>query len=223
MEFVTGDYSEYLSKTEQEIEVLAEDPGNNDAKFYIGMLEFEGLEPERIKPNEAKGFNWLKEAANNGQYDAQEYLAYHEIKFSKVPNIKKIMGYLENVTEHTDSIRACASLAEFHLSQENAKGATKAFKLYEKCAQQNDHIGLYWVGCLYYEGRGVEKDVEMAVLSLEKASELGNCQADHQLFIIFSENPETKDLPRAYNHLLDAMENGVTAFTDIKKFFKENI
>lgn len=40
---------------------------------------------------------------------------------------------------------------------------------------------------------------------------------------MYSTEPEFKDIPRAYLHLLDAMENGVTAFTDIQAFFKTNI
>jgi len=85
-------------------------------------------------------------------------------------------------------------------------------------------IGLYWVGCLLVEGKGCAQNVELAIEYLEKASTLGNCQADHQLFTIYSsEDFGKKDILKAYTYLLNAMENGVTAFTDIGKFFKDNL
>ena len=66
--------------------------------------------------------------------------------------------------------------------------------------------------------------MDTAIEYLERASTLGNCQADHQLFTIYSSDEfGKKDLLKAYGYLLDAMENGVTAFTDIGKFFKENL
>ena len=55
----------------------------------------------------------------------------------------------------------------------------KAFKYYLKGAEQGDLIGNYWVGCLYWEGKGTTKDVPKAIEHLKVASELGNCQADY--------------------------------------------
>lgn len=107
MDLFSKDYSEFASKTEAEIESIAETPEGHDAKFYLGAYMFEGLNPDQIKVNTKKGFNWIKEAAENGQLDAQEYIAIHEIQKSKVPNIKTVIKYLSNVVEAGISSRAC--------------------------------------------------------------------------------------------------------------------
>jgi len=95
--------------------------------------------------------------------------------------------------------------------------------LYQKCADFGDLVGLYWTGNLYYEGKGVEKNIEKGIEYLLKASALGNSHADQTLFSIYSSESEFKDIPKAYLHLLDCMENGVTAFVDIQTFFKTNV
>lgn len=87
----------------------------------------------------------------------------------------------------------------------------------------NDCVGMYWTGNLYFEGKGVEKNVEKAIEYLERASEMGNSLANSVLFQIYSSEESHWDLHKAYLNLLDAMENGVTAFTDIQKFFKDNV
>jgi len=150
-------------------------------------------------------------------------MAQHEIRFGTSPNIKKIMGWLENAADGTGSPRACTTLAEFFLTQESVKGAEKkAYHYYSISAKSGSLIGHYWTGCLEHEGKGCEKNLNSAVDHLVKASELGNSQADHKLFEIFSQEEGVKDIPKAYSYLLEAMENGVTAFTDIKEFFKTN-
>jgi TPR repeat protein len=86
-----------------------------------------------------------------------------------------------------------------------------------------DCVGMYWTGHLYFEGKGVERNLEKALEYLEKAAAQGNSLANSVLFQIYSQDKTYLDIPRAYLNLLDAMENGVTAFTDIQKFFKDNV
>lgn len=40
---------------------------------------YEGSKTTQVAKNEKKGFNWIKEAADKGQLDAQEYFTYHEL------------------------------------------------------------------------------------------------------------------------------------------------
>ena len=106
MEFVNQDYSQFESKTEAELESLAIEDSKTgyDAMFYLGLLQYEGCKPEQVAKNEKKGFNWIKEAAEKGQLDAQEYFTFHEIQSIKQTNPKKIQQYLENVSSYGQSI-----------------------------------------------------------------------------------------------------------------------
>jgi hypothetical protein len=49
---------------------------------------------DKIKKNEKKGVNWIKEAINHGHIGALEYKAYYDIRFDKQPKLKKIQGAL---------------------------------------------------------------------------------------------------------------------------------
>ena len=213
-----------MAKTEKEIEALAMDPNDKDAKFILGILAHEGSHPDIVAKNEKKGLNWLKEAAEKGQLDAQEFMAFYDIKHTSNPNLKKIMKNLENACAGNASAKAFSTLAELYLnSQKSDSNVQKAFELYKKAADIGDLIAKYWVGVLYHRGSGVEKDLDKAIVYLTAASELGNSQADHELFDIYCREPEKKDMEKGYNYLLDAMENGITAFADATNIFKENL
>jgi len=58
-------------------------------------MMFEGYYPDRVPHNSQKGINWVKTAAKNGNIDAIEFKTYHDIRFDKNPNLKKIMKGLE--------------------------------------------------------------------------------------------------------------------------------
>ena len=134
------------------------------------------------------------------------------------------MANLEKVAEAGTSARACTTLAELYLNSEKIKAnERKAFDYYSKSADLGCVIGQYWTGVLLHRGAGCDKDLDKSIEYLEKASAVGNSQADYELFTIYANEPEKTDIPKAYNYLIDAMENGVTAFTNISQFFKDNI
>lgn len=217
------DYKDLLELTESELENKATNDKSDNARYILGVKAIEGDEPERIKKNEKKGLNWLREAAGNDHVDSQEYLAYYDIRFEKVPNIKRIMGYLEAVIAKKDSSRALTTLAEFYINQKkDYRAVSRGFELYKKSAELGDVIANYWVGVLLHRGQGVEKDVREAIKYLEKAVELGNCQADYELFDIYAREEGFENLTLAYDHFCNAVENGYTSFQELQDFFKKN-
>jgi hypothetical protein len=196
----------------------------NNAKYVLGVKSLEGTDPEKVAKNDKKGLTWLREAAGDDHTDSQEYLAYYDIRFEDVPNIRRIMGYLESVIEKKDSTRALTTLAEFYINQKKEKKSVeRGFELYKKSAELGDLVANYWVGVLYHRGQGVDKDVKTAIKYLETAREKGNCQADYELFDIYAREESYEDYPKAYNYFLDAIENGFTSFQELQDFFKKNI
>lgn len=217
-------YKDLVDKTEAELEQIVIKELSDKARYVIGVKSIEGSDLERVKKNEKKGVSWLREAASNDHTDSQEYLAYYDIRFEKVPNLKRIMAYLEAVIEKKDSTRALTTLAEFLLNQrKEPKAVSRGFELYKKAADLGDLIAGYWVGVLYHRGQGTEKDVKTAIGYLEKSRESGNCQADYELFDIYAREEGFEDLPKAYNYFADAVENGFTSFDEFNTFFKKNI
>ena len=55
----------------------------------MGILHLEGSS-DKVKKNEKKGVNWIKEAIKNGHMGALEYKAYYDIRFDKAPKLAKI-------------------------------------------------------------------------------------------------------------------------------------
>lgn len=68
--------------TEGELELLITEKNSNEARLVLGRLLTDGSS-EKIKKNEKKGINWIKEAVKNGHLGALEYKTYHEIRFDK--------------------------------------------------------------------------------------------------------------------------------------------
>ena len=105
-------------KTELELEHLisANSKSNpdyaNDCRYVLGRLQVDGIFPRNVSLNMQKGLNWIKEAAKAGHKDADEFKTYQDIRFEKVPNIKKIEGSLMQAAAR-GSTRAINTLGEF--------------------------------------------------------------------------------------------------------------
>jgi TPR repeat protein len=82
--------------TEAELESIIVSSNNDDARFVLGRLSLEGVS-DKVKKNQKKGINWIKEAAKNNHMGALEYKAYHDIRYDKQPNMEKILKSLELV------------------------------------------------------------------------------------------------------------------------------
>ena len=166
---------------EAELEaVIANEPAlADDARYTLGKLQIEGTFPEAVPRNEKKGLNWIKEAVKNGHLPAIEFKTYHEIRFDKQPNIKKIEGNLEKVFEKAKSARACNTLAEFaHAQNKIPDHKEKAAKYYSESANLGCLIGTHWMGVFYHEGFGVAKNLDKAIEFLTRAAKLGNAQSN---------------------------------------------
>mmetsp|Transcript_5537 Transcript_5537/g.8699 ORF Transcript_5537/g.8699 Transcript_5537/m.8699 type:complete len:296 (+) Transcript_5537:118-1005(+) len=224
--------------TEAELEALImAKKSNEDARFILGKLMLEGTS-DKVARNDNKGLNWLKECTKKGHLDAIEYKTYWDIRFDKTPKLDKITQNLEKVIEANKSTRALNTLAELShatgsgaINHENpemrAQAETKAkeaAKFYLMSSEQGCVVGTHWIGVFYYEGFGVTQNLDKAIEFLKKAAAGGNGQSLYQLYLIFSgvKAESKKDIPTAYNYLMEAIKVGVTYFEEAIKFFKEN-
>jgi TPR repeat protein len=105
--------SELENYTEAELENIIIEQKSDDARYILGRLLIEGSS-EKVKKNEVKGINWLKEAIKNGHMLSLEYKTYHEIRFDNQPKLNKILKNLEIIAEKTKSSRACNTMGEFY-------------------------------------------------------------------------------------------------------------
>jgi len=66
----------------------------NDCKYALGKLMIEGTHPDNVPLNMIKGINWIKDAANKKHGLADELKTYCDIRFEKVPSLKRIEASL---------------------------------------------------------------------------------------------------------------------------------
>jgi len=208
--------------TEAELEHLIIEKNSNDARCVLGRLLIDGSS-DKIKKNEKKGINWVKEAVSNGHVGALEYKTYFEIRFDKQPKLNKILKNLETIVEKTRSSRACNTLGEFYQVQDKKEGhQQEAAKYYSMSAEQGDQVGSHWMGVFYHLGFGVAKNVEKAVEFLTRSARAGNCQSCFQLYLIFTEEGPHKDIKKAYKYLEKGVLNGISNFDALHQLFKDN-
>lgn len=228
-----------MSEKELEGIILGKEKNMDDARYILGKLMIEGTS-ETVPQNENKGLNWLKEASKNGHLGALEYKTYWDIRFDRSPKLQKIMESLEKIIGHNKSSRACNTLAELNhasagnnMTSENPevkeaaeKARDKAAKYYMMSAEQDDVIGIHWMGVFYHEGFGVGKNIPKAIEFLTRSANAGNGQSYYQLYLIHSGKDEQdltyKNVEQAYGYLLNAIIRGVTYFDEMVAFFKLN-
>ena len=94
---------------------------------------------EKVKKNEKKGINWIKEAIKGDHIQALEYKTYYDIRFDRQPQMKKIINNLEIIVDKTKSARACNTLAEFYHPQDKLPNYKElSAKYYQMSAEQGD-------------------------------------------------------------------------------------
>lgn len=213
--------------TEAELEsIISKEPTKaDDARFVLGRLLIEGTNPSKVAVNDTKGINWIKTSAKNGHIPSIEYKTYYDIRFSRHPNLQKIMEGLETVVERAPSScsRALNTIAEFAHAQSKDEGnKEKAARFYKLSSEQNCLVGTHWMGVFYMEGFGVTENLDTAEQYLIKAAKMGNGQSNFQLFMLYSKREGKIDLANAYRQLYKAVIHGVTYFDQLHAFFNEN-
>jgi TPR repeat protein len=79
--------------SEAELEALILEHDSNDARYVLGKLSLDGSS-DKVKKNEKKGLQWLKEAIKTNHLGAVEYKCYWDIRFDKHPKLEKILATL---------------------------------------------------------------------------------------------------------------------------------
>ena len=82
----------------------------------------------------------------------------------------------------------------------------KAFEYFTNAVKLGDVRAHYHLGCMYYEGEGVEKDLENAIYHWEKAAIGGHPVARHNLASYEAKN--NGNIERAVKHLIIAAKLG---------------
>jgi len=190
--------------------------GHKKATFNLGICYEIGA---GTKPNPVAAFKCYEDAANAGIKEAKYNLAIsfangvYDLNGNEIikPDILEAEKILEDLVNNSFR-QANIKLAELRISQ-GGKKANSAFELIKNAYNEKDPLCLRLLADCYFLGYGTEKSPERAVFFLEKASSLGDAEANAKLaHILYYGEGVTKNVPKAIEHFkLAAQKNHPTA------------
>ena len=140
--------------------------GNADAMYLLGVLYFEGDQPE-------EAYSWFTKAAKKGQPDATYYLGNfygHPKGFDVVePSEQTMIEYWSKAVELGSVLAMCELGRRYRQGWGVEKNEAQAINLFEKAAESGYHKAFSWLSKCYEHGNGVEKDIEKALEYTKKA------------------------------------------------------
>ncbi len=156
---------------ETEIIVAQEDRGESQ----IG-------EQGEVSPNDAEVANKYRQAAEQGDADAQNTLGECYYYGRGVPEDKEeAVKWFRQAAEQGHA-PAQNTLGECYYNGEGVrKNKTMAVEWYSKAADQGDDEAQYKLGNCYYHGQGVSQNYAEAVKWYRKAAEQGDAEAQYKL------------------------------------------
>lgn len=161
----------------------AANAGNADAQRAIGYCYENG---KGVQKDVIKAVYWYKKGAEQGQKTAQNNLGMcYQNGTGVAKDINMAIYYYEQAIENGSGVAAhnLASIYNGSIGGHIHIDYGKAFKYY-KLAEERGYSSSYLfnnLGVLYADGKGVEKDCEMARKYYEKAISMGNATARDNL------------------------------------------
>lgn len=152
------------------------DQDNKYAQYYLGKIFCEGKVVDKDIPN---GIDMLEKSAENDCTPALYSLGRMYYQGEDVPkDIAKAERYLSRITDDSNPYVAYL-LGKIYASESEIQDLNKAIECFLKAAEDNNSFALYQIGRLYYYGgEGLDRDYELAMEYLTRASDMGNIYAE---------------------------------------------
>ena len=155
----------------------------------------------KSKKEQAKGIKYLRLAAEHGSTDAMYSLGiYHDIGWLQKDYSRAFSWYLKASKKGSRSaLGAIGNL--YRIGGKNfPRNYTKAMSWYNRGAESGDSGSFYGLGIMYLNGLGAKKDVDKAIVNLEKSAQMGDTFAQGLLASGFYDGSE--GLPLDYSKAL---------------------
>ena len=181
--------------------------GDANAQYEVGARLVEGF---GVEVNSAKGYEWLRKAAEQGEIRAQRWVGDMLLTGRGVAaDPKQGLDWL------TKAALAGDAQAQMDLGAAYSGGTVvtqdygKAFSWLLKVAQRGDAGAERSVAVMYAQGQGVAKDFKAARAWLEKAAAQNEPQALYDLGVLYSrEDGVPRDSKTAFSYFLRSAING---------------
>lgn len=110
-----------------------------------------------------------------------------------------------------ENVEAQSELGQLYLSgkSETSNRYQEALTWFKKAADKGDQLSQYYLGLMYYQGKGVKKDYNQAFDWFTKAAAAGNEQAQYYLgFMYYQGEGIKKDYDKALDWFTKAAATG---------------
>ena len=108
-------------------------------------------------------------------------------------------------------------MGEMCLRQDKAEG----LKWYHRALEAGSGLAAFSLGCCYYQGDGVEKDIDKALEYLQKAAELGFIKAFHNIGILLVSKGEIEEAMLNYRKAAICGDSHESVFKSLRDGFKD--
>lgn len=139
--------------------------GNTDAQATLGYMYFSG---KYIKKNYFKAFNLIKSSVENGNNKGIYNLAIFYLNgYGTAKDEYKAFELFSNSIENVNSQYQLAVLYD---TSNNLINELKAIKWYKEAAESGHLVAQYTLGVKYFEGKNIEKNLELSSKWLNKVA-----------------------------------------------------
>ena len=154
-----------------------------DALGVLGACLIKGKGGEK---NEEKGFEYLKQAAEKGNSNAQAYIGYLFITGKGVEKNKEEAVKWFKMSANQGNSWGQRALGYYYLKTDDIKDNKKlAVYWLRKSANQGDSKSQRLLGVRYFLGEGVKRDYDLAFHWFEESAKRGNRMGENSLAICY--------------------------------------
>ena len=149
--------------------------GNAEAQLHLGKCLQRG---RGTAPDLSQGASWILKAAEQGLQQAQMYAGFLYLKGLGVP-VDPVLA--DRFFEEADKAGSAETELQIGHLCHSAGHYQREKHWYEKAAERDSADAYYFLGILYQNGQGVERDMKKALDQFLRASERGSTGADERI------------------------------------------
>lgn len=188
------------------------DRGLADACCYLGKVYLRGL--HGVSQNEAKGVQYLKDAAYSDQGQKEAMMIYGDYLYGQ--NTSESLSEALTLYHRAAELGEPAAYHRLGMLTYNGVGVEpdkdKGVEYWKKGVELGQIGCMYIIGGLYMEGTELPKDIDQGLFLLEKAAANGMPDAHNYLGKVYLQGLHgvPKDETKALQHLKSAAKTGDT-------------
>lgn len=155
--------------------MVAASGGDSFAQFDVGVKYLRG---DGVQQDYAKGYEWLKKAADQGHSRAQYNIGSFHLKGTGVPqDASQAMAWYERAVEGADPELLFTIAQTVEAEQETFNAWPFAVKCYKAAADAGHANAQEVLGGRIFAGYGIEQNIELGIRYIVQSARQGNPKA----------------------------------------------